>query len=66
MFYGTKDLANDPDNNPFQHNEGRPFCSDDSCICREDQESIDNLNNHVLEGLATTQDANNIYRGRIV
>lgn len=66
MFYGTEDPTNDPDNNPFQHSKSRPFCASDDCICREDQESIANLNNHVLEGLANNQDADNIYHGRVV
>jgi len=66
MFYGKKDLTNDPDNNPFQHDESRPFCANDSCICREDQDNIQELSGHVNNGLATTKDADNIYHGRTV
>lgn len=60
------DLSNDSENDPFLHSKSRHFCSDDTCPCREDQDNINSLNGHVLEGLASTQDAHNIYRGRIV
>ncbi len=59
-------LTNDPDNNPYMHSPNRQFCANDTCPCREDQGRINDLNGHVLEGLASAQDANNIYRGRIV
>ena len=50
----------------IEHTEKTPFCWDDQCICREDQEAIGNLNQAVQDGLITTDDANRIYHGHTV
>jgi hypothetical protein len=52
--------------NPSLHSAEYPFCYDTSCACHEDAELIDNLNSQVRDGLASTQDADNIYRRRII
>lgn len=46
------------------HTSGHPFCDDMSCPCHEDQGNIDELNSYHQEGLVSTQDADNIYRGK--
>ena len=42
------------------------FCADPSCICHENQESIDLLNETVQAGVASPTDAGLIYRARTV
>lgn len=52
----------------YEHDSfgGRPFCYNDGCICREDQEAIEELRQQYLDGLVSAQDALNIYHGRTV
>lgn len=48
-----------------QHNASG-FCFDMSCPCHEDQTYIQDLNQYVLHGLASPEDANKIYKGQTV
>ena len=50
----------------IEHTPDTPFCWNDGCICREDQEAINNLNQAIKDGLITVEDANRIYHGRTV
>lgn len=50
----------------IEHTKDRPFCWNDRCICREDQEAIGKLNQAVQDGLITAEDADRIYHGRTV
>ena len=52
--------------NPSLHSPEYPFCYDTSCGCHDDGNLIEDLNSQVLEGLASVQDADNIFRRRIV
>lgn len=47
-----------------EHEHG--FCHDASCPCKESQTLIGELNDHVQNGLASTDDANRIYKGKVV
>jgi hypothetical protein len=42
------------------------FCGDPSCPDREDQERVGQLGQWYSDGLVSTQDADNIYRGRTI
>lgn len=47
-----------------QHTVGRPFCDDETCDCKEDQDAINELHQQYQDGLASEQDVQNIYHGR--
>ena len=49
-----------------EHTEATPFCWNDGCPCREDQEAIGTLNQQYQDGLASRNDVDNIYRGYVV
>jgi len=53
---------NDP---AFEHAQSG-FCYDMPCPCHEDKDNIHNLGQAVTDGLASTADADRIYRGRTV
>lgn len=46
------------------HTSDSPFCDDPTCPCHEDADAIHTLNDAYQNGLASTEDADNIYRGR--
>ena len=50
----------------LEHTEGRPFCTDESCTCREDQDAINDLNQQYQDGLASRDDVDRIYHGHTV
>lgn len=50
----------------LEHTEGRPFCPNESCDCREDQDAIQNLHWQYREGLVSREDVERIYHGRTV
>ncbi len=50
----------------LEHTEGRPFCTDESCECREDQDAINDLHQQYQDGLASRDDVDRIYHGRTV
>jgi len=45
------------------HTEGRPFCNQADCPCREDFENIKLLVDLQKAGLLTTDEANMVMRG---
>jgi hypothetical protein len=47
---------------PIEHTQGRPFCSDPHCPCREDQENIHLLYDLMEQGLLTPDEASLIMR----
>jgi hypothetical protein len=48
------------------HTEDHLFCDDLSCPCHSDQDNINELNGYYQEGLVSSTDADNIYRGRTI
>lgn len=50
----------------LEHDSTNPFCWNDGCICREDQDAIDALNEAYQGGLVTSEERNTIYHGRTV
>lgn len=50
----------------YSEHADHAFCYDLSCPCHENTDSIQQLGQAVTDGLATTDDADNIYRGRVV
>lgn len=57
----------DPDavENYSEHLE-HTFCYDGTCPCHESHELMRDLGYAVVDGLATTEDANRIYKGKNV
>jgi len=49
-----------------EHTPDTPFCWDDGCDCREDQEAIAELHQQFQDGLVSRTDVDNIYHGRTV
>jgi hypothetical protein len=48
------------------HTTEHPFCSNDTCPCREDQEALSTVNDAVLKGLLTPDEATALIQGRTV
>ncbi len=48
------------------HTDEYPFCPNDRCPCREDQEAISTLNAFVLDGLITPDEATAFMQGRTI
>jgi hypothetical protein len=48
------------------HTTEYPFCSNDTCPCREDQEALSAVNAAVLNGLLTSEEATAFIQGRTV
>ena len=48
------------------HTQEHPFCPDDTCSCREDQEALSSVNAAVLNGLLTPDEATAFIQGRTV
>jgi hypothetical protein len=46
------------------HTDDHPFCDDMSCPCHEDPENVETLGQAYADGLASTGDADRIYRGK--
>jgi hypothetical protein len=49
-----------------EHTPVKPFCWNDGCDCREDQEAIAELNQQFQDGLASRNDVDDIYHGRTI
>jgi hypothetical protein len=49
-----------------EHSETRPFCDDLSCPCHEDRDAIEKVNEQVQEGLLSKEDADRLYRGKLI
>lgn len=47
-----------------EHTDHRPFCWDDHCPCREDQEAIAQVAQWVKDGLMTPQQATDFVKGK--
>ena len=47
-----------------EHTDARPFCWDDSCPCREDQEAIAQVAQWVQDGLMTPDQATDFVKGK--
>lgn len=50
----------------LEHTTDQPFCWDDGCPCREDQDAINELNQQFQDGLVSAEDVECIYQGRTV
>jgi hypothetical protein len=61
----TVSNENEDDNQYSEHSE-HLFCYDPHCPCKESRVLIGDLADAVEEGLVSTDDANRIYRGRVV
>lgn len=57
--YGYNDDAS------VDHDE-QLFCSDPSCPDKEDKERVEQVGQWYQDGLVSSQDADNIYRGRTI
>lgn len=53
------------DNQYSEHDE-HLFCYDTTCPCHESRPLIGDLADAVEEGLASVDDANRIYRGKVI
>lgn len=49
-----------------EHTKEQPFCWDDGCPCREDQDAIADLNGRYQDGLVSRDDVDLIYHGHTV
>lgn len=45
------------------HTDERPFCWSSNCPCKEDQQAIDRVAQHVADGLMTPEEATDFVRG---
>lgn len=50
----------------LEHDSDTPFCWNDGCPCREDQDAIGTLNEAYQGGLVTSDECDSIYHGRTV
>lgn len=48
------------------HTDEAPWCADMSCACHEDTGEMDQAQDYIDDGLLTTQEADNLYRGRTI
>jgi hypothetical protein len=48
------------------HTAEHPFCCNDTCPCREDQEALTSVNVALLNGLLTPDEATAFIQGRTV
>ena len=46
------------------HTDAKPFCYDETCSCKEDQEAIAQVAQFVTDGLMTTDEATNFVKGK--
>ncbi len=49
-----------------EHDEHHQFCLSPTCPCREDQASLQTLNQQVQEGLLSVEEAQRIYEGKML
>lgn len=50
----------------LEHTPEKPFCWNDACPCREDQDALGELAGFFQQGLVSRSDVDNIYHGRVV
>ncbi len=48
------------------HTKEHPFCSNDTCPCREDQELLTTVSTAVTDGLFTSDEATAFIQGRTI
>jgi hypothetical protein len=48
------------------HSDEFPFCWDETCPDRENQEEIQEVGQHVVDGLMTVDEADQLYHGRAI
>lgn len=48
------------------HTPERPFCWDMTCWCHTNQEAIAETAQYVTDGLLSSEEANHLFRGRMV
>jgi len=63
--YGDNFLPVIPEDH-LLHTQEHPFCSIDTCLCREDQEALNAVNALVMNGLLTPDEATAFIQGRTV
>jgi len=55
-----------PSEDDVLHTQEHPFCSDDTCFCRKDQEALNAVNAAIMNGLLTPDEATAFIQGRTV
>jgi hypothetical protein len=55
-----------PSEDDLLHTQEHPFCGNETCPCREDQEALSTVNAAVLNGLLTPDEATAFIQGRTV
>ena len=55
-----------PSEDDVLHTDEHPFCCTDTCPCHEDQEALTTVNDAVLGGLLTPDEATAFIQGRTV
>jgi hypothetical protein len=55
-----------PSEDDVLHTDEHPFCCNDTCPCREDQEALNIVNVAVQSGLLTPDEATAFIQGRTV
>ncbi len=55
-----------PSEDDVLHTQEHPFCSNDTCPCREDQDALSAVNAAVMNGLLTLDEATAFIQGRTV
>jgi len=63
--YGDNFVLVVPEEHPL-HTPEHPFCSDETCLCHEDQEALTTVNTAVVNGLLTPDEATAFIQGRTV
>ena len=47
-----------------EHTTEKPFCWNETCLCHEDQEAINQVAGYVADGLMTPDEATDFVKGR--
>jgi len=55
-----------PSEDDVLHTDEHPFCCNETCPCREDQEALTTVNALVLNGLLTPDEATALIQGRMI
>jgi len=65
QHYGDNFVIVVPEEHPI-HTSEHPFCLDETCICRDDQEALNVVHAAVLNGTLTPSEATAFIQGRTV
>lgn len=60
-YYAVPVVGDDP-----VHSDEFPFCWDETCPDRENQDEIQTVAQHVTDGLMTVDEADQLYHGRAI